>query len=81
MNETLGMDGTLPERMRMMPSSLNDACRTLEAGADEIERLRGVLNTLAAGFEIARDRCTYAAEAKRLDNCAKHCREAALYDV
>lgn len=28
------------ERLRQMPSSLNDACRTMDEAAEEIERLR-----------------------------------------
>lgn len=70
MNETLGMIGTLPERLRMMPSSLNDACRTMEAAALEIERLRGVLSGLAEEFEMAANKASYMAEAQRLTSCS-----------
>jgi hypothetical protein len=62
------------QKLRAMPSSLNDATRTMDEAANEIDHLYAVLEELAVGFEAARDRCTYAAEAKRLDNCAKFCR-------
>ena len=32
-------DLTVYQKLRAMPSSLNDACRTMEAAADEIDRL------------------------------------------
>lgn len=70
MKETLGMIGTLPERLRMMPSGLNDACRTMEAAAVEIERLRGVLSGFADDFEIAANKASHMAEAQRLTNCS-----------
>lgn len=40
------------------------------------ERLCEALNKLAAEFETASNKCTYAAEAQRLSNCAKFCRDA-----
>lgn len=32
-------DSVVYQKLRAMPSSLNDACRTMEAAADEIDRL------------------------------------------
>lgn len=50
----------------------------LRIGAAEIERLRAALSELAEGFERARDASPYMAEAQRLNNCAKFCRDTAV---
>lgn len=71
-------DLTVYQKLRATPSNLNDARAAMNGAASEIDRLYNVLEELAAGFESARDRCNYAAEAQRLDNCAKFCRSHTL---
>lgn len=51
------------ERLRAMPSSLNDACRTMEEAADEIERLRGIAQT-------AKETCV---DCGKIDPCDDAC--------
>jgi hypothetical protein len=37
---------TLHERLRTMPSSLNDACRTMDEAADRVEELEKALRAI-----------------------------------
>jgi hypothetical protein len=53
------------ERLREMPSSLNDACRAMEEAADEIERLqKGIQDYLNGDYGPAvskGDKCPHGA--------------------
>lgn len=70
----------LPDRLRAMPSSLNDACRTMEEAADRIEELTKALEqirTSRAGYCIT-DPAQYPdvladmwKEVRRMDSLAR----------